>query len=454
MPDRGDRDRASGFGCPMRSRPSLEAAPGVPREATGLRMAEWEVDHIRAAVAASGPATVLVIILHGAGPGSVGREDRHLDFFRTSMAGLAEDAFPELHEAGALALDFLCVDWRVDMHAEAPELDASVAAVRLNGIRTVREFLDSHLPDVLLYAEHGRRDQVLRVLQRNMNAAYVDWRRRRPSAPGTTHVVIATHCLASLMAHALLGRDDLPLAFPVTALFTMGTPFGWFFPIDGHTLGSLSHVFASGPGCPYFYNIVHPYDPLAARLEPFVHKPLGDQPPVDLLYWKTEGSLNLSRGSTAAASVAAFVLGLALVPIPLLSLPIAALGGILAYRNGKVVEEVSDAFGTAKPDHWVEGRYDFQVQTEVTEEISEHAAMLSAHHMYWTNRDVSFFILTQIYRCVFLRTTLGLVTLPVAPSRPATPVARSPVMGPRHSWQPHGPGLTLALPDEEIEVDP
>eukprot|EP00667_Euglena_gracilis_P011355 EG_transcript_11598 len=351
-----------------------------------------------------------------------------------------EDAFPDLLKLNALRIEYHCVDWRTDMHNSFPEMDQAIDAVRIDGIASVRQFMDSHLPDVLLYAEHRRREQVLRIVHRNLNAAFRSWRAAHPER-NNVYVMLLTHCLASLTAHALLGRPDLKLDFPVAALFTMGTPFGWFFPIDGYTSGKLPHVFADRPGCPYFYNLVHPYDPLAARFEPFVKAELAQEPPVNLLYWKTEGSLALSRGSTAAASAAGFVLGLAVAP--LLSIPIAAIGGIIAYRSGKAVERVAGANGK----RWNAGRYDFQLQTEPTEEVAAHMAMISAHHCYWVNKDVLFFMLTQMYRIVFLNTTLGLVPEP-PPEEPAKPVPAPPsppVPLPAVPVPPAGPAMATLV---------
>eukprot|EP00668_Euglena_longa_P002679 GGOE01003129.1.p1 GENE.GGOE01003129.1~~GGOE01003129.1.p1 ORF type:complete len:485 (-),score=102.13 GGOE01003129.1:837-2255(-) len=411
--------------------PTKEGTREVSVEGTTLKVSQKEVKQIKSQMSSIGPATILVFILHGAGPGSPGREDRHLDFFRENTPLLMEEAFPDLLKLSALRIEYECVDWRTDMHNSFPQMDQSLEAVRIDGIPTVRQFLDSHLPDVLLIAEHGRRDEVLRIIHRNLNAAFCTWRAAH-SERRNVFVMLVTHCLASLIAHALLGRPDLKLDFPVAALFTMGTPFGWFFPIDGYTTGKMPYVFADRPGCPYFYNVVHPYDPLAARFEPFVNAELARKPPVNLLYWKTEGSLALSRGSTAAASAAGFVLGLAFAP--LLSIPIAAIGGIIAYRSGKTVERVAGSIGG--PKCWTTGRYDFQLQTEPTEEVSAHMAMISAHHNYWVNKDVLFFMLTQMYRIVFLNTTLGLVAerppeepaqLPRPPAAPQPAVQKLPV---------------------------
>jgi hypothetical protein len=67
------------------------------------------------------------------------------------------------------------------------------------------------------------------------------------------------------------------LLFHVTKFFAMGSPIGMFVTIRGiDKLGLNFHL----PTCDGFFNIFHPYDPVAYRCEPLINADLAELRPV------------------------------------------------------------------------------------------------------------------------------------------------------------------------------
>ena len=390
---------------------------------SSLRLNAREKRHISNHFASHGTANVMVMIIHGAGPPGPGmeRDNKHLLALRSHTKELLADIFDDMDRP---KIDFETCDWHMQLHATYPEIHSTLHNVKPQGLGGVRDFLNVHLPDVLMFVEHAKRDIILSICQKRLNNIYAKWFKDLKSKRNA-HVFIIGHCLGALIAYDLLSRTDFPLEFAVTGCFALGTPFGWFLANEGHSTGTLPHVFPRLPGSRYFYNIIHPYDPLATRFEPFVKEALATSDPIQLPYWKTGGSIMMSRSSTAAAGAAGFVAGLVVMPIvaPVLAL----LGGVVAYRNGTVVERLSAKMSKPlkKPREWLGGRFDFQVQTEIPEDISSHTSMLMAHHIYWTNKDVLYFMLTQIFRNVHLQTSVGKVPEPNGDNSTATKSRRT-----------------------------
>ncbi|XP_016121047.1 phospholipase DDHD2-like, partial [Sinocyclocheilus grahami] len=71
---------------------------------------------------------------------------------------------------------------------------------------------------------------------------------------------------------------DYPqLAFHPQAFFAMGSPIGMFLTVRGLKRIDPNYSF---PTCKSFYNIFHPFDPVAYRIEPIILSQDMDLPPM------------------------------------------------------------------------------------------------------------------------------------------------------------------------------
>ncbi|KTG04468.1 hypothetical protein cypCar_00010706 [Cyprinus carpio] len=71
--------------------------------------------------------------------------------------------------------------------------------------------------------------------------------------------------------------DYLQLAFHPQAFFAMGSPIGLFLTVRGLKRMDPNYSF---PTCKSFYNIFHPFDPVAYQIEPMILPQDMDLPPM------------------------------------------------------------------------------------------------------------------------------------------------------------------------------
>lgn len=80
------------------------------------------------------------------------------------------------------------------------------------------------------------------------------------------------------------------LKFHPKALFALGSPIGMFVTVRG--LDTLGEQFAL-PTCPAFFNIFHPYDPIAYRMESLINPELAKLKPVLIPHHKGRKRMHL-----------------------------------------------------------------------------------------------------------------------------------------------------------------
>ena len=84
----------------------------------------------------------------------------------------------------------------------------------------------------------------------------------------------------SIVKHATEKIDDIQLLFNLDHYFVIGSPLGFF--ISGHAIQDINEFIKTRTN---FYNIYHPSDVIAYRLEPFLNSDK-IKPPVKLPYYK------------------------------------------------------------------------------------------------------------------------------------------------------------------------
>lgn len=80
------------------------------------------------------------------------------------------------------------------------------------------------------------------------------------------------------------------LTFQPKAFFALGSPIGMFVTVRGlDTLGEQFEL----PTCPAFFNIFHPYDPVAYRIESLINPELASLKPVLIPHHKGRKRMHL-----------------------------------------------------------------------------------------------------------------------------------------------------------------
>ncbi|KAI5809481.1 DDHD domain-containing protein [Pyronema omphalodes] len=229
-----------------------------------------------------------------------------------------------------------------DLAAEEEEEEyPSLEDITVEGVPYVRNLMTDLALDVLLYQSGTYREHIIRTVLSESNRIYALFKKRNPSFKGKVSLV--GHSLGSAIMFDILCRqpdenplfprkqNELPpLDFPVENFFCLGSPVGLFqmlkgknivarppytsssadipmSPLDdsnslfegatGHGASSTAPAYSasgamvypfpiSSPKCDQLFNIFHPADPIAYRLEPLVSKAMATLKPQPLPYTK------------------------------------------------------------------------------------------------------------------------------------------------------------------------
>jgi DDHD domain len=212
---------------------------------------------------------------------------------------------------------------------------------------------------------------------------------------------------ASRLRNAQSSWQYPKLTFDVDNAFMLGSPIAVFLMVRNQRQ-PLSEAF-SLPGCPRLYNIFHPYDPVAYRIEPLIHACNSDFEPRIMTHWnggfrvqyqtkRLWRKLVQTTMQTQQSVIESFEAGIA--------------GMGLLDSTGDTAEEdnqsqpsssVNDDDHAATATHVITGklnqgrRIDYMLQEKEIEAANEYVAALAAHSCYWQEKDISLFVARQIY---------------------------------------------------------
>lgn len=178
--------------------------------------------------------------------------------------------------------------------------------IALNSVPKLRHFLNKVVMDALLYSSGPVYNQtIINNVGEEINRLYSIFMEKYPNFTGS--VSLAGHSLGSvivfdLLAHQQSGDEPLPdlmpseqqltpessktgqylitypqLKFKPRCFFAFGSPMPMFLTVRG--IKSISKSYKL-PTCDRMFNIFHPYDPLAYRIEPLIDARFKDVEPV------------------------------------------------------------------------------------------------------------------------------------------------------------------------------
>lgn len=183
------------------------------------------------------------------------------------------------------------------------------------------------------------------------------------------------------------------LDFEVVHNFLIGSPCAVFLMMRNQNNPSNSQAI-NLPGCQNIYNIFHPHDPLAYRLEPIVEKEKRWTEPVLIPHWKfglrfhyqTKFWFKTLLHETEKVKESA---------VQALEDRIDSLSSF-----GNIVDEIVDKTAPSLEETGEEigneRRLDFMLQEHEIENANEYLSALAAHSSYWENKDLSLFIAKQL----------------------------------------------------------
>jgi hypothetical protein len=199
-------------------------------------------------------------------------------------------------------------------------------------------------------------------------------------------------------------KPDPKLRFAVDNFFLLGSPVAVFLMIRNQRKPLCENYFLSG--CNRVFNIFHPYDPVAYRVEPCIDPRNADFEPTIMKHWNGGFRVQYqtkrlwkkfvdSTWKTQQSVVEAFEASMAGM-------------GLLDATTDTFNDDDTSASEISSDDNRstanvIAGklnqgrRIDYMLQEKEIETANEYVAALAAHSSYWIEKDLSLFVARQIY---------------------------------------------------------
>uniref|UniRef100_A0A3B5AQT7 DDHD domain containing 2 n=1 Tax=Stegastes partitus TaxID=144197 RepID=A0A3B5AQT7_9TELE len=195
---------------------------------------------------------------------------------------------------------------------------------------------------------------------------------------------------------------DYPqLAFQPQTFFAFGSPIGMFLTVRGLKRIDPNYTF---PTCKSFYNIYHPYDPVAYRIEPMIVSDV-DVEPMLIPHHKGRKRMHLELKDSLtrmSMDLKNNVLGsLRTAWQSFARLPVAALPPVEEGESTEAESSVSPE----QPEQpeikmgMLNGgrRIDYVLQEKPIESFNEYLFAIQSHLCYWESEDTALLLLKEIY---------------------------------------------------------
>eukprot|EP00164_Ancoracysta_twista_P002962 GFYU01003944.1.p1 GENE.GFYU01003944.1~~GFYU01003944.1.p1 ORF type:complete len:782 (-),score=150.72 GFYU01003944.1:18-2363(-) len=233
------------------------------------------------------PADHLVLVVHGIGSGhdlSFRSIFDCVDTFRSTV-----QKTKNTHFTSDTKVEFLPIEWHKNLH-ETHNIDKTLKPITFDGIPKIRDFANDTILDALFFLMPQHAQRIMDRVVSELNRVYDLYIKTNPTFSGKVSLV--GHSLGSIISFDILchqpgapqpvvsgeGKLNLrygTLNFPVDTLFAVGSPIGLFLTMRGTILGESFKL----PTCQRIYNICHPYDAVAYRMEPTIDKKFAATPP-------------------------------------------------------------------------------------------------------------------------------------------------------------------------------
>lgn len=146
--------------------------------------------------------------------------------------------------------------------------DVSLEDITVDGIGPLRSVIADVVLDVLLYYQPAYHAQIIEATVRQLNQIYNKFCERNPEFAKNPRVSVVGHSLGSAIAFDIVSSSRATLDFEVDIFFGVGSPVGMFQMLKGNRIGPGGVL----PRVKDYYNVFHPSDPVAYRVDPLVHR--------------------------------------------------------------------------------------------------------------------------------------------------------------------------------------
>ncbi|XP_018322614.1 phospholipase DDHD2 isoform X4 [Agrilus planipennis] len=453
----------------------------------------------------------LLFLVHGVGAAcdlKFRSVEEVVEDFRCIALQLVRSHYRSSCERGlASRIELLPIRWHSQLHSDETGIDKKLKSITLDSIPRLRKFTNNTLLDILFYSSPIYCQTIISTVGNELNRLYDLFKQRNPSFNGG--VSLGGHSLGSLILFDLLshqypdseeetnspkevttvlkpevsqrkfnrrisymmsaagtGQPQLiypRLSFQPKAFFALGSPIGMFVTVRG--LDTLGEDFAL-PTCPAFFNIFHPYDPVAYRVESLINPQLSSLKPVLIPHHKGRKRMHLELKETMVR------VGTDLKQKILDSMR-STIGSLLHFSYfskredentleaevDKVIEEeITEksnqvAYEEQSEDQNSTGlslgilnkgrRIDYVLQEAPFEIFNDYIFALTSHVCYWNSEDTMLLILKEIYGSMNISTDSQIpqqtMTIERTTPQPQTQKAATVTNGNRSNPSPSAP---------------
>ncbi|XP_028851803.1 phospholipase DDHD1 isoform X2 [Denticeps clupeoides] len=440
--------------------------------------------------------THVVFVVHGIGQKmDQGRIIKNTGMLRDAVRKMEEKHFSEHTDEH---VEFLPVEWRSKLALDGDTVDS----ITPDKVRGLRDLLNSSAMDIMYYTSPLYRDEITKGLTQELNRLYTLFCSRNPEFEQKGgKVSIVSHSLGCVIAYDIMtGWDPVrfcmqeqreledmdlhwmsyeerhlleqlqvtrqrlqeledqlqgleaskplsppALKFKVENLFCMGSPLAVFLALRGIRPGNSGfqdHILPKSI-CKHLFNIFHPTDPVAYRLEPLILKHYSNIAPVQIHWCNTTNPMPYDEmRSTFISPVKDPASDTESIPSPSTS-PVLSrrhygesitnlgkasilgaasigkgIGGMLFSRFSRSnsqpsgveagvlesEEKSQSAYSLSSMSTStiisttvdLEHRIDFELREGLVE--SRYWSAVTSHTGYWTSHDVALFLLTFMYK--------------------------------------------------------
>ncbi|CAI9259829.1 unnamed protein product [Lactuca saligna] len=202
------------------------------------------------------------------------------------------------------------------------------------------------------------------------------------------------------------------LEFEVDTFYAVGSPLGVFLALRNVRIGigqgkdywNNENVHEEMPSCRQMFNIFHPFDPVAYRVEPLVCKDYVNSRPVIIPYHKGGKRLHIGFQEfveDVASSSQVVMDRMSSVKGKVLALCQVKDGDVVGVESPEEPEVVERSYGSIMMEKLTgseDGRIDHVLQDKTFQH--QYISAVGAHTNYWRDLDTALFILKHLYRDV------------------------------------------------------
>lgn len=238
-----------------------------------------------------------------------------------------------------------------------------------------RMFINLAISDAAFYLTPSHCELIQSTVVSLLNARVAELRQKYTRKFSKSKISLVGYSLGSVILHDILSADPTNLDFHVETLFLWGSPLSAYLSVKDKEYQTGKFVL---PKKMNVFNIYHPHDPVAFRIEPMYYHLDSETAESELVpYWENNGLLS---GKAFQRSIADMRRSIA-----------TQWSGFVAAISG------SGAGPGQHPSMLIpKRRLDYVLQESVTENLSHKYSMLTAHYSYWTSRDVALFMIRQL----------------------------------------------------------